>query len=265
MIPKFTPYNMGNHILILIYGVLGRSLRFTHKNHHENIFQPLSDLGINYSITYINNNIENTLIDGLPQDCNYMKIVKDNQYIEMRQKAVDIEIVKRYPNYSQLFKSKNIALKNLNPARNSFIETVVADYLVDYQHSKGYKKVIAFCSDNYFGKKLHKQYLTEDKNIILCSDSNPAIGGITNGFYIGNPLNISRLISSFCILHKRFFGYENILQHNAARYKLSIKVIPFRFIKIRNNKTTSYSQRNSLPFKKNKDIILKFKNEQNDT
>ena len=251
---------MNKKIIIIIFGVLGRSLRFTHQNHHDNIFSPLSRFGINYDITYINNNIGDECIDGLPQDTNYMKIVQRNKYLELHQKDIDYEIEKTYPRYFDIFRSTNPALHNINPLRNSFIETFVGNHLLN-SYSDHSQKALAFCSDCYFGRELDKSYVMSNDNKILSSDTNPACGGYTNGFYIGSILNVSKLMSNFNQFHGRqFYNYEHTLKHNATRHNLTIKQIRFRFIKIRNDKSVSY-QLPGIPHTKCAGIISKFNNE----
>lgn len=250
---------MNKKIIVVIFGVLGRSLRFTHQNHHDNIFSPLSRFNIDYEITYINNNIGNEYIDGLPQDINYMKIVKHNKYLELHQKDIDFEIKKTYRTYCSMFRSPNRALHSINPLRNSFIETFVGNYLLDScsDHSQ---KVLAFCSDSYFGRELDESYVMSNDNKIFSSDSNTTGLGYTNGFYIGSAINLSKLMCNFSQLHKKFHNYEQTLKYNALHHNLSVKIIPFRFIKIRNNGSTSYRTK-GIPRRKCIDIISKFHNE----
>ena len=50
--------------LICIYGVLGRSLRYTHESHIKHIFKPLQEHNISFDVCIINNDIGNNMVDG---------------------------------------------------------------------------------------------------------------------------------------------------------------------------------------------------------
>ncbi len=243
---------------IVIYGVLGRSLRFTHQNHIEKIFKPLKKAGIQYSICYINNNIGNETIDGLPQDTNYMKIVGDNNYIELQQRLIDNKIEKLYPNYKNMFEAPNPKLHGLNPLRNSYIETCVAEYLASQDR---FQKCIVFCSDCFFGSKISMNHLNECDDHIICSDHNPARGGYTNGFYIGSSINIPKLISTFYRLSEvKTINYEGLLKQNALQFDLKVKQVNFRFIKIKNNKKCTYMRPTDPVHPKVINIIKEYQN-----
>lgn len=244
-------------INIVVYGVLARSLIYTHRNHIEKIFKPLDKLNVDYSICYIDNNIENEYIDGLPTNSSYMDIVEGNEYVEIKQKSIDEEIKRYYPDYMNLFTAPNPMLKSKNPFRNSYIETYVANYLLSKNHSQ---KFVVFVSDCFFGEEIPEDYLFHENNSVICSDVNPARGGYTNGFYIGSAFSISKLISSFYRLRDmQTINYECLLKQNAAHFNLDIEPVNFRFIKIRNNKEHTWGKGDYV-YPKVIDIVEKYRN-----
>jgi len=70
--------------LICIYGVLGRSLRYTHESHIKHIFKPLQEHNISFDVCIINNDIGNNMVDG--ENIN-------NQDYKIIQNPLDVQIL----------------------------------------------------------------------------------------------------------------------------------------------------------------------------
>lgn len=235
-----------NEVLILIYGVLGRSLRFTYKNHNHAIFNELNKLGYTYKICYINNDIQESLIDGCPAELSIIKHLDFDDYIEYTQTDIDNEISNIYspqstPNSNENFIPPSFR-KNINCFRNSFIETKCAEYLMSINDR--FTHCMVFCADLWFGSKLTLLQIPEDM-LVKIGTQNPACG-LTNGFYSGPVELISKLINSFSILYDiKPPCYERIIRYNAKHNNIPIQKLgsEWRWLKIRCNGEPAYQDK----------------------
>lgn len=231
-------------ILVSCFGVLGRSLSITYQNHVNKVFSVLDESEFEYDMCYINNDVEDDLIDGKHQDTSYLKEINYDFFNEVKQSQIDSEIKNLYPNYAShrkrgsekgqgFFRRRYFKKFGLNPFRNSFIETYVSEFLKN-QISQ-YDYVYTFCSDLWFDKKIDLGWILKHPDSIIVGDSNPAMG-ITNGFYAGKLNNVANLLNSFYDLnHLAQNDYECILKLNKIKHNLQVVEHDFRFIKIRSN------------------------------
>ena len=78
-----------NKILVVLYGVIGRSIKYTYLNHKEKIFKKLKKENISFDVCVVNNNIQTTKIDGYLINNDDYKMVDYDFYIEETQKIID--------------------------------------------------------------------------------------------------------------------------------------------------------------------------------
>lgn len=170
-------------ILLCYYGVIPRSIRYTHENIKQNIMDVLID---KYNVeTYVYNfDIGDNLIDGEKIDKKDIKYIDYNYYEEEKQDIYDIEINNNYKDIlNKIFYYKevyNSEISSFNALRQLYTEYRVGCYIE--RNKEKYDIVIATCSDNYFCNKLDINEIEEcliNKNIIYISPMNDA-GGYTN-------------------------------------------------------------------------------------
>lgn len=227
-------------ILVLIYGVLGRSLSYNFKNHQNNIFKPLDNFGIDYSISYINNDIENELIDGNCQNLSIVKKLNYDYYTEIKQSFIDKMILEKYSSLIELKKSKDSGFfSNFHCFRNSFIESQCAAFLDNF--SDCFDQCLVFCSDLFFGHSIREEYFNK-KDHVKIGNQNHACG-LTNGFYIGKLKSVSQLLNTFNYIREiNPSCYEGILSYNKNKYNINIETLEdkWRWLKIRSDSSPAY-------------------------
>lgn len=241
-----------NEVLILIYGVLDRSLRFTHINHDYTIFNQLNKLGYTYKVCYVNNDIQESLIDNHKPGSSVVKRLYFDDYVEYKQTDIDNEI---YHIYSPQLKPKSKRefippgfRKNINCFRQSFIETKCAEYLISV--SNKFTHCMVFCADLWFGSKLTSLQLPVDRLVKIGSQNRAC--GLTNGFYSGPVRLVSKLIDSFSILYDiKPPCYERIIHYNAKQNNIPIKQLglEWMWLKIRNTGKPAYQNKHRGRFR----------------
>lgn len=223
-----------NKILVVLYGVIGRSIKYTYLNHKEKIFKKLKKENISFDVCVVNNNIQTTKIDGYLINNDDYKMVDYDFYIEETQKIIDKKINKFHSNYESYFGNNfydYIEKYKKDPLRNSYIETITSDY-IRLNESK-YDKVIAFCSDLFFAEEIDIKWIQNEECNLIHSNQHNA-NGITNGFYIGTPRQVSDIMNSFYDLKSLAqIDYEHILSLNSEKKEIQTKGVDFRFLKIR--------------------------------
>ena len=238
---------IGNKILVVVFGCLSRSLNITYKNHIEKIFSILDANSINYSTCYINNKV--TKIDGVKVSDDFKNKIQPDYFLEFSQYFIDSQILKYHPNYKTLYFRKPPASRTdyvevfgISPFRNSFIETSCSEFMDSKKDH--FTHCLAFCSDHWFEKDFQLNWLKS--NSLIVSDQNPG-RGYTNGFYFGGINDVSKLINSFYSLRQiATLDYEHLLKANAEQNSIKVKEEHYRFLKIRANKQPAYQKRGGI-------------------
>lgn len=246
-------------LLVVIYGCLGRSLHLTNQNHLSKIFKIFDKTRIHYQTCYVDNSVNG--IDGVVADVSYTKLksVSNADFrITMTQQEIDNKIFSVYPNYlDETWGIRYSKSGSLNPYRNSYIETIVSEFIGT--HEKKFTHSLVFNSDLWFDKKFNLNWI--DSDYLFVSDTNPAKTGYTNGFYFGKIVDVKNLLNLFYnldILATK--DYEYAIKKNSQIYSLPIKQINYRFLKIRANGKPAYNcRRNGRIWSRIRHIYTDFK------
>jgi hypothetical protein len=214
---------MKDKIVICFFGVIARSLRYTHFNLKNNLIEICKrcyDVDI-----YIFNN----------------KLLDANFIEEEKQVNIDLKIKK-------LVSEKNIICKMrrdytptwiINSIRQMYSEEKVGNFLKKNKHK--YKCAIV-CGPDYFLlnqiKIIDIQDSIKNKNCVYTTRVNDA-QGYTNGFYIGAPEPIIKITKRFSILDKLLptdKDYEYLLKKTFEMKNVERKITETLFFKIRSSK-----------------------------
>lgn len=214
--------------LVCIFGVVGRSIKYSHMSHIRHVFEVLERNGIPYETLVVDNNIER--IDGVDISKEDYKLIKYDRYVRLNQDEIDKIVTSMYPKYWERFINKHCYQDKcncLNALRHSFIEQTVASNI-----SSNYDRVIAFSADFQFIHDMPIRDITQmNKNDIMISNMNHG-DGYTDGLYIGTPYAVK-----LCMNHLDIVGetYENTIKRNIERHNLNVIVKSIIFSKIRAN------------------------------
>ena len=227
-------------VLVCLYGVIARSIKYTIHGFKKTVFEPLEKHGLDYDILVVNNNVGDTLVDGVSLNHDDYKVIHDiTKYIELTQdKITNKHIRKDYPVSFKTFMPGAPKNTGLNGLRQLYTEYTVSQNL----DSNKYAKCITLCSDLFFNESIPINTLLESKyNEVYVSSFYTF--GIPNGLYFGCTYGIKRLLNHYPYLYNmkkiktpRMKNYEAIIRLSGIYNKVNVKRIPYRFIKIRANK-----------------------------
>lgn len=220
--------------LVCFFGIIGRSIRYTHSSHVRNILDVLKEHNIPYKVLVVNNDIEDNTIDGELIDNDDKKIIRADYHVEIKQTEIDEVIFKEYPMYWDIFEKKppySSQKTCLNALRQSYIEKCVSSHI-----SNEYDKVIAISADFQLIHKIPIQdIISLNQNELMISDMNHA-HGYTNGLYIGSSTCVKNTMNHFHDLQKGTKDYEQIIKMNTEKHHIDVISRHIIFAKIRANR-----------------------------
>lgn len=238
-------------ILLCYYGVISRSIRYTHESIKINILDKLKEK-YDVDVYVFNFNIENNLIDGYKVNYSDINYINYNYYEEEKQEEFDKDINEKYIDIlNEIFYYKhhyNNENNSINALRQLYTEYKVGCYIE--KNKNKYDIVIATCSDNYYCNQFDLNHIEDcinNKNVIYISPMNDA-GGYTNSFYYGNTEKIIILLKRFdyiitnkCFLHKDYEFYVKFIMNI---FNIERKFSNLYYFKIRNNKNIFWNNAN---------------------
>jgi hypothetical protein len=245
-------------VLVIIYGVFGRSFKYTNINHRGKILQTLKNADISYDICYVNNDIGDIPIDGVVVDNHYYREGEHDSNVTVKQSDVDRIINNMFRDKLwRLFTGNHYTDQiKINALRNSYIESTVSRFIKC--NINKYRYAVAFCVDCYFEKNIDPKWL--DDTAVTVSDQNPGAGkwGYTNGFYVGDVCSVSRLLDSFENLPTigSFLDYEGSIKRLSIYNNITVAPVSFKFLKIRADGREAYG------WVEHENLRLKFISEQ---
>jgi len=229
-----------NKIVICLFGVCSRSIKYTHHNHIKNIIDTIKDY-YDYDIYVFNNNVGDTLVDNTIQFNDDVKIIKSNIFEEMNQTDIDAKINEKIIRDNIVIKMRCDYNESTirNAMRQMFAEEQVGLFLE--KNINNYKSAIVYNSDNYFLNKINLENIHNSislNNSVYTSDLHDA-QGYTNGFYIGSLEPLIKILKRFSILEKLLptnYDYEYLLKQCFYIHNITRVITKMDFIKIRSNK-----------------------------
>ena len=235
-------------VLVCLYGVLARSIKYTIHGFNQNVFEPLKTHGLDYDILVVNNNVEDTLVDGVSVNNEDYKLINGiTKYKELNQiKITHKHIEKDYPVKPKIFMPGARLTTGLNGLRQLYTEYTVSTHL----DPDKYSKCITLCSDLYFNTSIPINTLLESKHNQVYVSSLYTFG-IPNGLYFGCTYGIKKLLNHYPYLYDlkkirrpKMKNYEAIIRLSGIYNKVNVSRIPFQFLKIRANKRVNMTHEN---------------------
>jgi hypothetical protein len=262
---------MGKNVVLCIFGVVNRSIKYTWQTIHKHIVKHLEDNHYVVDIYVFNLICDNCVVDGKNVNTTDYKIIKANIYESKLQSELDTEI-KTYislsphkVSYIDWYTDNQIH----NTVRQMYSEYKVGSFLK--KHINDYDYAIVCGPDYYLTQHVNIQHLISSKNdkCVYVSDVNPGINGYTNGYYMSNNLkDLSLLLCRYENILPYLNGfkgdYEQLLRKYCDSKNIKIAITDQVFFKIRANKTIFWqgfneSHKNDQHNKNEyKNVLLKF-------
>ena len=227
-------------IVVCLTGVVNRSIRYTWQSIQDNLIEPLQkDYQIHIAV--FNNNVGDTLVDGVLLNNRDMLLINYNYLYEYKQTEIDREI-KQMDGYEKDYPPYLCGTMKQNAFRLMYIESKVAEFVET--NKDVYEYVIVSNADYLYLNKLNVNYLQNIKEdtIGTCHHWENA-DMCTDGFYIGYPSSIIKLMNRIFMYdqlattykNKPIINYERILNQSILYHKLQRLKLDFYFLKIRAN------------------------------
>jgi len=234
-----------NKIVICFFGVCSRTIKYTHHNHLKNIIDVIKN-DYDYDIYVFNNNVGDTLVDGIKQlndDVNI--ILKADIFEEMNQIDIDEKINEKIlrDNINIKMREDYTEYTTRNAIRQMFSEEQVGLFLE--KNINNYKLAIVCNPDLYFLNKINLENIRESIAInsnssVYTSTVNEHPGhSYTNAFYFGSLEPLSKILKRFSILEKLLpthSDYEHLLKKGFDMNGITRIITDIDFVKIRSNK-----------------------------
>lgn len=232
-------------IALCLFGVIPRSIKYTYGSIQNNIIDELSKYYY-VDIIVFNLNTENDPVDTVILNQDDVKIISNiNQYEEEYQTNVDKKIKAQYGEVNGpilKMRSDYPPIQIQNAARQMYSEYRVGQML--NQVKEKYATSIV-CGPDYFILNPidinHVKNTIENTNLIYTSKVNVG-NGYTNGFYIGHPQPMIKLLSRYSVINKMFptnKDYEYTVKYMIENERITHNVTGIVFFKVRANKYIS--------------------------
>ena len=239
---------MKDKIVICFFGVIARSIRYTHSNLKMMLINAARK-DYDVDVYVFNNNIEDTPIDSTIVD-NDDKILLRADYVEEEKQVLIDE------NIDNFIKTKNITCIMRgdysppivrNAIRQMYSEDKVGDFL---ERNKDKYKCAIVCGPDYF--LLNKVNLADVQSsielpVVYTADVNNGgtwingvrYSGYTNGFYIGAPHLLIKILKRYSMLDRLLptkCDYESLLKLVFHANKIQHRFTDSKFFKVRSNR-----------------------------
>ena len=194
-------------IVVCITGVVNRSIKYTWDSINDNIIDQLKK-EYEVDIAIFNNNVEECLVDGVKVNNNDMSIIPYDFLFEYKQTFIDLEIKKIEgddKDFSSYDRWKN---QKKNGLRLMYVESQVSKFLDENKDKYTYALITN--ADYFYLNKFPLECISNiRKNIIGTSHHWEACDMCTDGFYIGQPNTISKIMKRIHYYYGVIQEYEN--------------------------------------------------------
>lgn len=231
---------MKEKVVICFFGVVSRSIKYTYRNLEEKIINIVKS-HYDVDVYIFNNNVENTVVDGIPQNNNDVKLLESTFFEEKLQSAIDNDI-------KNTIVSKQIVCRMRydygrdaiqNSLRQMYSENQIGLFLE--QNTNKYKCAIVCGPDYFLLTDINLEDIKNsmnDENSVYTTRVNDA-QGYTNGFYIGSLKPIIKILKRYSILEQLLptnNDYEYLLKRSFEINNINRITTDTLFVKIRGNK-----------------------------
>lgn len=238
---QFTNVNENNKkkVVVCLFGVIPRSIKYTWKSISKNIVEPLKTK-FDVDIYIFNLNVEDTKVDGVKLNQNDIDIIPYVYKEEELQSSYETNITEICNKINcKIHKYTNNTVKN--SIRQMYSEYRVGQFLE--KNKSKYEGAVVCGPDYYILNKINlndfRESIAAIDTIFLTQVNNGGYDGYTNGLYFGNINNLNKMLFRYKELSKYIptpQDYEYILKKACDDKKLKIKISDIIFFKIRANK-----------------------------
>lgn len=240
-------------VVLCLFGVIQRSIRFTWPAIAGRIVRHLQREGMAVSIYVFSLNVGDAVVDGCHMEESDLRLIPYDTLEVVGQSALDADIdaactptLSRCPIYkvSNLYTSAKQNFSHAirrNAIRQLLSEAAVGRYLE--RHSSQFDAAVVIGPDFFPLDHINVSDLrlaTSHRNAVFVS---PAYqhGGITNGFYVGKPAPVARILRrGEDFVHGKLWmragrGYESTVGAAFSQYRICPLSTSMTFFKIRAN------------------------------
>tara|TARA_Y100000741_G_C18177477_1_gene527864 strand:+ start:153 stop:935 length:783 start_codon:yes stop_codon:yes gene_type:complete len=224
-------------ICICFFGVIGRSIRYTHESILKNLIEPCKK-DFDVDVYVFNLDVEETLVDQKSIKHMDYRIIKADYYEHYKQSVLDKELDVYYKEGICKFANWWGPSTIRNALRQMYSEYRVGMFLE--KHINDYDSAIICGPDYYLSKEINikdvEDSMNNDSSIyttIVCDSY-----GYTNGFYIGSLNPLIKLLKRYELIRELLptrLDYEYLVKETFQKYKISRKITNMIFVKIRNS------------------------------
>ena len=236
---KVSHFTNKKKVVVCLFGVIPRSIKYTWKSINENIVEPLKTK-FDVDIYIFNLNVEDTKVDGVKLNQNDIYIIPYDYKEEELQSSYNTNI-------TQICNKINCKIHKYtqNTVKNS-IRQMYSEYRVGkfLEKNKNKYEGAVICGPDYYilnniNLNNFEESIAAKDTIFLTQVNNGGYNGYTNGLYFGKIDNLNKMLFRYEELSKYIptpQDYEYILKRTCDDKKLKIKISDIIFFKIRANK-----------------------------
>lgn len=217
-------------LLITFFGVLDRGIYETYPVLNRFVERMRSE----YTVTVACFDIRRSRVDEVARCFDASRLLACDEYVGRNESQIRRALSKVKP--ITFSRSYYTAKMNANAMAQLYSEQMVADHL--FKHARSYDYVVACSSDLFFMDELDPRRLRALKtNEVMTSNQQNGANGYTNGFYIGSPLAVAKIMSrlrDINALTRVVHDYEYMLRCAFELNNVShVSLTPWYFLKIR--------------------------------
>ena len=220
-----------------LFGVVARSIVQTWPQIKKMVVEPLEQSGYQVDIAVANIDVGSAPVDGVMLKQSDVTVIPYQHYHSMPQKKVDQAI-------RQACQAQTCSLwSHTRTTSNNALRQMHAEYRLGKMVSaaKDYELAVVIGPDFYPLLALSMQEVVLDEHVYTSEQSDA--GGYTNGFYLGKPKQIAKILMRFedfannkGITRSLEDNYETILMKYCHAYKIPRRIITMPFCKMRANR-----------------------------
>ena len=223
---------MKQRLLVAFFGVLDRGIYETYPVLNRFVARLKSE----YSVTVSCFDMRRPYVDDTVRCYDARRLLQCDDYIGHNESQIRRALSK--VKTITFTRSYYTGKMNANAMAQLYGEQMVANYL--FEHAHAYEYVVASSSDLFFMDELDVSRVRAlTPNQVMTSDQQNGANGYTNGFYIGAPLAVAKVmkrLEDVRALTRGVHDYEYMLRcafelHNVSHVSLT----PWYFMKIRGN------------------------------
>lgn len=251
-------YDNKERIILCLFGVIPRSIKYTWDSIQKNIVDVLSKEYI-VDIYVFNLNIENTLVDDKKLNQKDINLIPYDYFEEEYQKDIDLKIDNKCTLEDCKLRKHYSNIATQNAIRQMYSEYKVGLFLKKHN----YDKAVIVGPDFYIYNKINMNDFNSINDKKIYTSNIHDHGGYTNGFYFGKTKDIIKILSRYNNMDKfkkDDDNYEMIVKNAFEYNNINRKVTDSIFYKIRANgeiKTLQELKNNKKIYDNIKNILIK--------